>query len=81
MPSTHDIFISYKSENVTAVRAVVDCLIAGDIDVWFDEYRILLHNCDNDKFQTRSIAASTRAATPSYSPTTHGPIRATASGK
>jgi hypothetical protein len=44
--SLWDLFISYKSEDVTVVRAVVDQLIGSGLRVWFAEYQILLQNYD-----------------------------------
>lgn len=44
-----DVFVSYKSEDVSVVRQFVDSLIAGGARVWFAEYMILLE--DRDQFK------------------------------
>ena len=36
------VFLSYKSEDSNLVRQVAEQLIGCGIDVWFNEYRILL---------------------------------------
>jgi hypothetical protein len=36
------VFMSYKSEDSNLVRAVAEQLIACGLDVWFNEYRILV---------------------------------------
>src|ERR1051325_511099 len=36
----YDFFISFKSENVEAVRAVAELLIANHLKVWFSEYSL-----------------------------------------
>jgi len=46
----YDFFISYKSQNVSIVRQIVDQLISRGYNVWFAEYRILLK--DRSQFQT-----------------------------
>ncbi len=40
--ASFDLFISYKSEDVHVVRAVVDRLLARGVRVWFAEYVVLL---------------------------------------
>ncbi|MCE5240179.1 toll/interleukin-1 receptor domain-containing protein [bacterium] len=45
----HDVFISYKSEDVGVARALAEQLIAAGLQVWFAEYYILL--TDRDQFQ------------------------------
>jgi hypothetical protein len=47
----YDAFVSYKSEDVTVVRAVADGLIAAGARVWFAEYEILLSG--RERFQER----------------------------
>ncbi|GEM_PF-1091792 len=46
-----DLFISYKSENVSIARRVAEQLLASGIKVWFAEYYILLE--DRKKFQVQ----------------------------
>ena len=41
-----DIFVSYKSEDIAAVRPVVDLLLASGYKVWFAEYAIPLTEWD-----------------------------------
>ena len=48
-PSSINIFISYKSQNVNFVRRVAECLLAGNINVWFAEYNIFIDNYDEFK--------------------------------
>jgi len=45
----HDVFISYKSDNVHIARYIADQLIASGVNAWFAEYNILL--VDRDFFQ------------------------------
>ena len=44
-----DIFMSYKSEDVTVVRQITEQLIARDITVWFAEYTIAVN--ERPRFQ------------------------------
>ncbi len=39
-----NVFLSYKSEDARLVRDIADWLIANDVNVWFDEYQIILHS-------------------------------------
>lgn len=41
-----DVFISYKSEDVNLARRIANQLIASGLQVWFNEYRVLLQNFD-----------------------------------
>lgn len=45
----HDIFISYKSEDVAFARRIADALTAAGWRVWFAEYQVLLQR--RDRFQ------------------------------
>ena len=46
--ATHTLFLSYKSEDAQLVRFIAEQLIAQGQDVWFNEYRVPLHNWDED---------------------------------
>lgn len=54
------IFLSYKSEDANLVRLVAEYLIAGGLDVWFNEYQILPENYE--RF-TEAIDEGIRQAT------------------
>lgn len=41
-----DVFISYKSEDVYLARRIANQLLASGLQVWFNEYRVLLQNFD-----------------------------------
>ena len=56
----YDAFVSYKSEDVTVVRAVADGLIAAGARVWFAEYEILLSG--RERFQERIDEGIRRSA-------------------
>lgn len=44
MAEAYDLFMSYKSSDASAVRAVAEKLIAKGMRVWFAEYQVLLEN-------------------------------------
>jgi hypothetical protein len=39
-PADNDVFISYRTIDANSVRIIAEQLIAQDVPVWFDEYRI-----------------------------------------
>jgi hypothetical protein len=43
------VFVSYKSEDANLVRRVTEQLVACGLEVWFNEYRILVG--DYERFQ------------------------------
>lgn len=46
-PSVFDLFLSYRSTNVSVARRMADELLASGVNVWFAEYFILLEDRDN----------------------------------
>ena len=41
------IFLSYKSEDANTVRAVAEYLVAAGVDIWFNEFKVLLDIYDD----------------------------------
>jgi hypothetical protein len=58
--SSFDLFVSYKSEDVRVVRAVVDRLLGRGVRVWFAEYVVLLSG--REAFQEAIDAGITRSS-------------------
>jgi hypothetical protein len=42
-----DVFLSYKREDADFVRPIAEALLSGEINVWFNEYQILIQGREN----------------------------------
>jgi hypothetical protein len=58
----YDLFVTYKKEDISVVRPVVDALIAAGVEAWFAEWRILLSEAEEFEDEIDSAIVQSKGA-------------------